>query len=55
MRELLHQLLYATDYLIKRVHLDEARAKAMNETYLALLKTQALYSSLQLYTITTLV
>lgn len=53
-RELLHQLLDVTDFLLKKVHLDDARSKALNETHVILLKSQALYATMQIYTVAAL-
>lgn len=49
-RDLLHQFLDVTDSLVKVVHLDKAKSKAVNETYTIINKIQILYDNVQTYT-----
>jgi len=49
-RDLLHQFLFYSDSIVKAVHLDEAKSKAVNETYSIISRIQALYDFLQVYT-----
>jgi len=49
-RDLLHQFLDVSDSLVKVVHLDKAKSKAVVETYTIINKIQILYETLQTHT-----
>jgi len=54
-RDLLHQFLDVSDSLVKVVHLDKAKSKAVVETYTIINKIQILYETLQTHTSAALV
>lgn len=54
-RDLLHQFLFVTDSLVKVVHLDKAKAIAVQETQTAVARLSALYEYFRVYTTSALV
>lgn len=52
---MLHQMFYLTDFLLKKAHLNDARTRAVTESQELLIKSQALYATLQIYTLAALV